>query len=785
MNYKLLLSLFFIIISQSSYTQTLYRMNNVPVYHGTKLLKNPFTGGMNNSIVNQMDLNNDGKRDLVIIQQVFNQPNRIQTYINQGGANYIYTPRYEAFFPKYYNAVFQLRDMNEDKLEDIIFKTGQNFILFYGSRTNDSTILYTFYDTIEYISYDPLYGTQHISAMNLYLPMIQDLDKDGDMDIVYLKYGSLNKDERYYFRNYKKEKGLAANINEFHSDNKYYGQNSFSLDPLKFVGGYYTTMMKGEIPDPNINLQPRHDESQMIWDIDVNNDGLYDAIAYSENQRNAPLGINYGSKDSAHLVNYDTYFPSYNKPINKVMASGFWLDVDNDSKKDILVSAFIERDLSGTKLQDKVFNDDVNTISYYRNFGPKAIPVGGKYHDSFELITDSFLAIETVDVGTGSQPLFYNYDQDSLIDILIPNQMKRDSWEVASISYYRNIGTKSQPQYKLVTKDLFNFKQTNRANIRLAAGDLNNDGKEDLIVSSHDRILHGVVAVSPNAEIKYDIFYQYSNNGTITMLAEPLLIDYSGKLGRSNICIYDVDKDGKKDIFIGDLYSLKYYKNTGTTTKPLFDQVTCDSVISNCSIYCFPTPFYFFPAVWTDPNDNKDYLFFAYHFDGGKIGKALIDTAKLNNNKSLVNSSLDLFNNYSISYNPTIQVKDITNDGKAEFLIGNYAGGLQLFSFDSLTGAKDPPPPPPPSSISSIQDLGLIQIYPNPSVGIVNIVLPSYKQNMILNIYSIDGKLVMNQILNSKNESIDMQSMNDGMYFFQFSTENEQKKLIKFWKKSQ
>ena len=701
MTTRLLLLVILLGIGNQSNTQTLYRMNNVPIYHGNSSIQNPFTGGMNASIINQMDLNNDGLKDLVICQQKDERPNRIQTYINKGNANYTYTPRYEAFFPKNLNALFFLRDFNEDKLEDLIFKVNGYFILYYSSRINDSSFVFTLYDTLESTSYDPLYGKQTITPINFYSPVFRDVDKDGDVDIIYVRNGSMTKDI-YFYKNYKKEKGLPANQNDFYNENKHYGLNTFSLNPLAFVSSSYNVIEKGLAP-PQRTLTPRHDDFQMIWDLDANNDGLYDAVAYSENQRNGPLGINNGSKDSTHIYNYDTYFPSYSKPINNIMSVGYWYDIDNDSKNDILSSYFIERDNNTTTLAGKLFNDDINTIWYYKNFGLKSNTYSGgnpNNIDSFGHITDSFLSKETIDIGTGSQPIFYNYDEDSLVDIIVPSYLKRDSWEVASIAYYKNIGSKTQPQYKLITKDLFNYKAKSRLNIRMASGDLNGDGKLDLLISSIEKNTNYARLTSfpssPLTPIIYDVFYQKSNNGNILFLSDTLNIDYVDKYGRSNLCLYDVDKDGKTDLFIGDLFQLKYYRNMGTATTPLFNIVTADSVISPCELYCTSLmDFNFFPSVWKDKSDNKEYLLFSYYLDGGKIGKAIIDTQKLKNNQSLTISSSNFYSNYSFGILPTLNIKDVTNDGVDEVIFGNYAGGVQMFSFDSLTGLKDPPPPPP------------------------------------------------------------------------------------------
>lgn len=764
---KLKLTLFSILFSLSCtiIAQSIYRMNNVPIYQGTKQLKSPFTGGLNSCIVNQMDMNNDGKKDLVIVQQVGTSLGRIQTFVQQANGEHIYAPRYEAFFPKKGNYIFFLADFNEDKLEDLVVQTESYFLLHYAKRTNDSTFQFDFYDTLEYTSYDPLIGTTSISTLNKYMPVFRDLDWDGDIDIVYVTRSNY----RYHYKNFKKELGLPANQNLWKGENQYYGFNTHTFDPLQIKAGVFSQMVRFTPRPTDPILEPRHDEFQMFWDLDVNNDSLYDVISYSENQRNAPLGLNIGKKDSAYLVNGDTYFPSYSKSIKTIMPIGFWLDLDNDNRRDIITSFLIERDNSGMiSLADKYFNDDIAVLSQYKNIGKRTVKdaVSNTYHDSFAWITDSFIANETIDVGTCSQPCFYDYNADSLVDLLIPNLLKRDSWEVASIAYYKNIGSKQQPQYKFITNDLFGYKAKNRANIKLATADLNNDGKEDLLITSYDRVSFGAFSSNPNTTIKFELYY---NNGFELFTKEDLNIYYDGNYGRSNICFYDVDKDGLNDMFVGDIYHLKYYRNRGTSTSPKFDTILCDSVINNLDIFEYSYPFHYFPAVWKNPTDNKEYLLFAYDFYGGAVGKALIDTQRLNNNRSLTIADKNIFANYSINYSPTINLKDITNDGKMELAFGNYAGGIQLFSLDSLTGTKDPPPPPS-SIVGNRNDWNNIQIYPIPAHNSLTIELPIVS-NATLQLYQIDGRMIQQLNIKYKEMDFDISHLNKGVYWLKIIDE--------------
>ena len=168
----------------------------------------------------------------------------------------------------------------------------------------------------------------------------------------------------------------------------------------------------------------------MIFHLDVNNDSLYDILSYSENEKNSPLAVNIGTKDSANYKSTDIHFPSYSQPINFWMPHGIWIEANGDTKKDLLVSFMIERDNNGAvTLADKLYNDDINTIRFYKNYGPSVNIIAGKSVDSFAVEKDSFLCKETIDIGSGSAPIFYDYDLDSLEDILISNSLHRDSWK--------------------------------------------------------------------------------------------------------------------------------------------------------------------------------------------------------------------------------------------------------------------------------------------------------------------------------------------------------------------
>lgn len=743
-------------------TQTLYRAHSsIDVYHGSRKLSSPFAGGMNGSVVSQMDLNLDGRKDLIISH---NNSYKVSTFLHHADDSFVYAPKYEEYFPKEFNGVFQMKDLNEDGMEDYIVQSGIYILIFKGKRNlQDSTFSFSILDTFEFTKPSWPDYPETLTPFNNYLIAFEDLDNDGDIDAIYIDRNN----RLSFFKNLKKEKAYTnPDRNEYWLVNRTYGQHFYKIPPLSFDEGYHPRIISG-LKDPNLgvdrSLRARHDEYQMVWLLDVNNDKLMDACAYSENQRNNPLGLNIGSKDSAYYINRDVYFPSYSQPINKMMPIGFWLDANNDGKKDIMSSFMIERDdNSGVLLSQKAFNDDVNTISYYKNFGSKS-SLGGL--DSFAIVRDSFLSREMIDVGTQSAPVFYDYDLDGLLDLLISNRVKRDSWEVSNITYYKNIGTSQLPSYRIENRDLFGFKSKSRANIRLAVGDLNKDGYQDLLISSYARTVASSTS-DFSTPIIYDIYYQKLNpqDQTAVYLADTIMMDYIGKYGQGNMCLYDITGDGLLDLFYGDVFSIKFYKNTGSINKPRYGDPENDTVIKPSDLAPFSYQYNFFPAIRKDPKDNKLYLYFSYVTDYGKIGRAVIDTSKLFHKKSLtiLPNENNLFN-ISINRFPSMHFRDINADNVDEMILGNYAGGVQIFSFADIDKTGDSIRRRNPIvNISSLSPN--VEIYPNPSESSVYVNIEGQKSAYNIVIMDLPGRAVKKIPKYRNQESIDISHLSVGIY---------------------
>ena len=92
-------------------------------------LSNPYAGGIRHPQFSQLDLDNDGKKNLFVFDKA---TNLIQTYINKGKeneVNYQYTSEYNHIFPRLETWAL-LRDFNHDGI--CITRKMILFLLLFG-----------------------------------------------------------------------------------------------------------------------------------------------------------------------------------------------------------------------------------------------------------------------------------------------------------------------------------------------------------------------------------------------------------------------------------------------------------------------------------------------------------------------------------------------------------------------------------------------------------------------------------------------------------------------------
>ncbi len=709
---------FLLLFFQLSFSQQSFvRVDTIPVrlsISSTNIL-NPWVGGLNACQFSAIDLNLDGVKDLVVFDR---SGNRLKTFINSGitdSVRYIHAPQYESKFPAVKDWI-KLIDYNCDGKEDI-FTYGLGAMVVYK---NISTVangvqfeMVTDYLTSLYPNNPPVNINIYSSSVDY--PALADVDGDGDLDI--LTFTNLGTFVEYH-KNMSKELFGHCDSLKFQLEDDCWGKfsenfanNSVQLN-ISCKGG-------GAAPVANSANNPMHAGSTMLA-FDPNKDGMIDLMLGDISFTNLTLLINGGTTSNAHITAQDSTFPHYSLPVNLlIFPVASYLDVNNDGKKDMLVSPFAPN-----------VSENFHSVWHYKN---TAVGI----QDTFTFQKDNFLQDQMIDVGEGAYPVLFDYDGDGDDDLILANYgyYATGGNFNSRLALFRNYGTNAQPRYELITRDYANLSMHNLRAMYPTFGDLDGDGDWDMVIGDLDGKLH--------------YFENLGGAGNMAnfVLAQP---NYFGiDVGQfATPQLFDVNKDGKLDLVIGERNgTFNYAPNLGTTTSAQF--TTLVEFFGNVSVTApnftigYSTPFMY----------RKNNI--TYMLSGSESGKIYLFT-NIDNNLS------GTFNTFSSDYNylregirTGLFCKDINGDGFDEMWIGNYSGGLSFYRGIPFTGIEN--------ELSQVEK---IKLYPNPTSENIVIQIPSDYEQGVLEMYDISGRLIMQQQLPEQvlTQSVSVSNFQKGVY---------------------
>lgn len=707
------------------------RTDTIPVKVNNALLKMPWVGGHNFCQFSAIDLNLDGIKDLFVFDRT---GMKITTYINKGTTNTVdyldSSVKYAPKFPHLEEWVL-LRDYNCDGKEDI-FSYGYGSVKVWRNTSTPGNLQFTLQANNLRSTYCPPAALLNLALTGVDIPTIDDIDGDGDLDILTYDAGGIN---MQYHVNKSKELGYNCDSLIFNMDcSGCWGNFRASISGCNMVYG----ACAAEPPVPDGQESERHaGNCSLCMDLDA--DGDKEILLGQLGCCNMVLLTNGGSASIANMTAMDDSFPSYNTPaMFNSFPCGYFIDMNNDAKRDLIVSPNAPN-----------VSIDKASIWYYLNTGTDNAPV-------FSRQTRSLLQEDMIDVGEGADPVFFDFTGDGLTDLLVSNYASvLDSCPSSNrygVVAYNNIGSAGSPKFEAVSSDFANLTSqlTGITGKHLTFGDLDADGDADMCVGDYDGFVHyfqntasaGNPAVFNNIGLVFDI--STSAPIDIGSYATPQLID--------------IDRDGDLDLIIGERAgNLNYFRNSGTAnsfsfsiTSPTFGGV--DVLKSNVTGYSVPFVYdsagtyhllvgsessrsYALPTGWIWRFDNID----------GNLG----------GNFTLVDS---LYKNIWEGLRMTVNGSDINNDGSIDLAIGNYAGGVAIYLGDTGT--------------VGVPDLDKAQldftIFPNPSKGQITLSLtnPEHQEILELNIYNTIGKLVYyNYLISNKNSlSFDVSFLPSGIY---------------------
>lgn len=701
---------YFLYFPDLLFAQHYTRTDTIPVKANGNWLKNPWVGGHNFCQFSDIDLNSDGIKDLFVFDRT---GHKVTTYINQGTANTVgyidSTSKYGSHFPHLEDWVL-LRDFNCDGKPDI-FSYSNGGIKVWKNISTIGNPQFTLQAPYLKSSYCP--SLLNLSVTGADIPTIDDIDGDGDLDILTYDAGGIN---MQYHMNQSKELGYGCDSLLFKMDcSGCWGNYRASISGCNMVLGS-CRMINPDSTGKNATTEEHHAGNCSLC-MDIDGDGDKDILLGQLGCCNMTLLTNGGSAASANMVSMDDSFPSYNIPaILANFPCGYFLDLNNDGKRDLIVSP-------------NAPNVSVNneSIWYYLNTGSDSIPV-------FSRQTRSFLQKEMIDAGEGADPVFFDFNNDGLTDLLISNySMAIDSCpstNLYGVLAFQNIGSSTSPKFDLVNSDYANLSTQlpSTGSKHLTFGDVDADGDPDMYVGDYDGFIHYFKNVAATGNPA-----SFTNIGLVADASSSTLIDVGSY---STPQLVDVDRDGDLDLIIGERAgNINYYKNVGTAASASFSLITTsfggvDVFAPCCTGYSIPFMYdsagSYRLVVGSEANRSSGANLM------GWIWKFKNIDGNLGGSFTVVDST---YENIWEGTRMSVNGRDINNDGSMDLVIGNYAGGVAIYLGDTTT--------------LSVSELGHphfdFSIYPNPSKGEISITFTNLAPNekFELAIYDILGEKVL------------------------------------------
>ena len=655
-----------------------------------RLKNNPWCAGFNNPQFASADLNRDGLPDLV----VFEPSQGVRTFINKGtpgNPDYKDAPSYALNFPPV-SSYMILADYNCDGIPDLFMQHGPDgFSAYKGYYNGQNELCFTYY-------MDLFYGTTNAYNNPGDIPAILDVDNDGDLD--FIAYGQQGETMNLY-RNMRVEWGLDCDTIAITLSDQCWGK----VEQLYFRTHIldYTCVNQGDRSSDTAHRITHTGNTPCLfdWDMDGDYDYLDGNIIYNEMTFLKNGRMETGSPVDT-MIEQDTTWQTSGTPIElPAWPAAFNIDVDQDGKKDLLISP----NLSNT--------ENYNCIWYYKNYSTPGFP-------DWRFQTDSFLVDESIDVGTASYPMLFDYDKDGLPDLFVGSAgyFQPDGSFRSRISYYHNTSTPGHPSLTLQTKDFLNIDTCGFTGTAIAFGDIDNDGKSDMIIGHED----GTLSYFKNMAASETVVPDWQ-------LVQRVLTDSSGDTiyvyASAAPCIYDLDKDGKKDLLIGSIQgTLQYYRNVNTipgTISLQLENTDIGGVRSDPrrSWSGFSAPF-----IGKIDSTNVEYLLVGSgsgainRFTGFQGGDTSIAYPLVDSQYSYIDTMYNLYAHNGGPYGTyddersTVTAGHVGGDSTYYMIVGNLKGGLDLYKWEirQTTGTNN-----------MVNENGKIAVYPNPAKDLLNI----------------------------------------------------------------
>jgi hypothetical protein len=706
--------------------------------------KLPWFGGLNYAQFSEIDFDFDGDQDLFIFDRSRDNIRLLEQIEENSIKKYKQVHSASTLFPEDLRYRVALVDFNLDGKNDI-FTYGIGGVKVFKNTGNVFTGLsWELVTDLLYSDYNGDYNNLYVSSSDI--PAYVDVDFDGDIDILTFE---ISGERVEYHQNQSQELYGHSDSLKFVLKNRCWG--AFTEDAITseiVLNASNTECNAGNVTNPqlsqNDNIEKltenqnftRHAGSTILA-FDYDNSGVYDLVLGDVNLNSLALLLNGGTdvNTNSAMNELDLNFPSNTTPANvSIFPAAYYIDVDFDSKKDLLVTP-----------SAKGISQNEKSIYFYKNIGTSLNPV-------FNFQSKNYFQSEMLEVGTGSIPVFVDQNGDGLKDLLIANFFKYKeplSKESAIVSFV-NVGNVTTPEFTFFESNFMNLTSQDLG-LRFvpAFGDIDSDGDQDLFLGLDNGNLNfyeNIAGAGNPLSFSNPISNFTDNNGT--------------PITTSSYCfpqLFDLNEDGKLDLILGKKTGeIMFYENIGTPQNPSFalkNGKLGEIDVATASPDGYPTPHFF--------KFEDTIRLFLGAFDG-KIRFYDGISEHLDSNETF-NLISDNFLGINADAYSSCWINDIDNDGNLNMFVGGDLGGIFHLEHDENSNL---------SLKENKKEKPQIIVSPNPSSGLLNLVWSDkFDSNSSFEISNILGEIVF--FSDTIKSNIDITMLPNGIYFLKIKSEKE------------
>ena len=746
---KKILSLSIICLFALGAKAQLFEISNDPVFRKANgdVYSLALAGGLNQPQFSNIDLNRDGKLDLFAFDRT---GDKVLTFIAEGtpgNVTFRYDPSYEDFFPEGVEFM-QMADFDDDGDPDLWLYNGDSVVLYENnSVTTPQFDRVKALFALDKVSPTPFNPYKKLSQINGCLPAIVDIDGDEDFDYI-TNLNSIGSD-LILNRNTSTERGLVLDSIAFEIVDKCYGGVSENAQDLTIN----SICLFPEV------YKKKHSATKTLLFVDMDADGDLDLFyGSSEKLTNPVYYFENGRSDLSFykdtFIRMDTtIFPQMIESQIPIAPAMSYVDVDLDGIKDLILSTN-ERIKSAYPIKEK------NNVLLFNNFDANDEP-------DFRFNKNDFLVGDMLDFGGHTAPVFGDLDADGDMDLVIATS--GDHYERGDTSDYlvmfENIGTVTNPEFKLANDDYLGLKAKTYKSLVPAFADLDGDNDLDLYLGKQDGTISEYINSGDSANAVFGL--KTDNYGAISVVSH------------AAPTFYDLNKDGKQDLILGNYGgTIQYFQNTGTTSSASFsltndslggivvNELIRQSILGPKGFYdTFVYQYYGYsaPQVVTWPNGS---VCIAVGGDEGLV--KLYDVAD-----DLTADFTEAVDYMKQDYVQTEYTKDwgfrtypasadLNGDNISDLLIGNHRGGVHYMQGKNIKT----------NGVGVREVLQTFYIAPNPATNSIGIMANTNKQ-LHYTISDISGKTITEGNTFS-GQSISLNGLLvNGVYFVQLTDDSE------------